>query len=49
MAQYYNGVENILKRITKYYNIPLPKTETWHLELFSFFLRSSLFIVTNLI
>lgn len=37
MAQYYNGIENILKRITKYYNVPLPKTESWHYELFSFF------------
>lgn len=31
------GIENILKRITKYYNVPLPKTESWHYELFTFF------------
>ena len=37
MAQYYSGIENILKRITKYFNIPLPKTESWHYELFTFF------------
>lgn len=37
MAQYYNGIENILKRITKYFNIPLPKTESWHYELFTYF------------
>jgi len=37
MAQYYTGIENILKRISKYFNIPLPKSDSRHLELFSYF------------
>lgn len=37
MAQYYTGIENILKRISKYFSIPLPKSDSWHFELFSFF------------
>ncbi len=30
---FYNGVENILKRTSKYCGVPLPKTEQWHSEL----------------
>jgi hypothetical protein len=37
LAQSYNGVENILKRIVKMYNLPLPKSENWHFELFKLF------------
>lgn len=37
MAQYYNGIENILKRIAKFFDIPLPKTENWHYELFGYY------------
>jgi hypothetical protein len=37
MAQFYTGIENILKRIIKFYNMPLPKTETWHIDLFNLF------------
>ncbi len=37
LAQFYTGVENILKRISKYYNIQLPKTDTWHIDLFNRF------------
>lgn len=33
MAQFYNGVENILKRISRYYNVPLPVGELWHVQL----------------
>jgi hypothetical protein len=30
LAQFYNGIENILKRISRYHNVPLPTGETWH-------------------
>jgi hypothetical protein len=34
LAQFYNGIENILVRISKYKNVDLPKGELWHMELF---------------
>ncbi|MCL5031447.1 MAG: hypothetical protein M1480_20785 [Bacteroidetes bacterium] len=37
LAQFYNGVENILKRISKLKDIELPKGELWHTELFKRF------------
>ena len=37
LAQFYNGVENILKRICNYHNHPLPAGDTWHIELFKLF------------
>lgn len=37
LAQFYNGLENILKRISRFYDVPLPSGETWHLELFDRF------------
>lgn len=37
MAQFYTGVENILKRISKYYNVALPETGDWHIKLFNRF------------
>lgn len=33
LAQWYNGVENILKRIYRYYNITIPVGDNWHTEL----------------
>jgi hypothetical protein len=30
---FYNGVENILRRTSKYCDVPLPKSEQWHSEL----------------
>ena len=33
VAQFYNGIENILKRIHKHFNIELPKGEDWHISL----------------
>jgi hypothetical protein len=38
-AQFYGGVENILKRISHFYNIPLPTGDTWHIELFKRFCK----------
>jgi hypothetical protein len=37
LAQFYSGLENILKRIAHYHKIPLPTGETWHVELFQRF------------
>jgi hypothetical protein len=34
LAQFYNGVENILKRISHYHNVAIPSGETWHVDLF---------------
>ena len=34
LAQFYNGLENILKRISRFYEVPLPMGDTWHIELF---------------
>ena len=33
LAQFYNGVENILKRLNRYHNIAIPSGETWHVDL----------------
>jgi hypothetical protein len=30
LAQFYNGIENILKRISLFHDVPLPSGETWH-------------------
>ena len=37
LAQFYNGVESILKRICLYHDVPLPTGETWHVDLFKRF------------
>lgn len=37
LAQFYGGVENILKRIHRYYGLALPVGDTWHLDLFKRF------------
>lgn len=37
LSQFYNGLENILKRISCYNGVPLPDGETWHIELFQRF------------
>jgi hypothetical protein len=41
MAQFYGGIENILKRISHFHNIPLPAGETWHVELYKRFCKPS--------
>lgn len=33
LMNFYNGIENILKRITKKYYLTMPKGESWHKEL----------------
>jgi hypothetical protein len=37
LAQFYGGVENILKRICRYKGVQIPRGETWHLDLFNMF------------
>ena len=37
LSQFYNGIENILKRISRFKNVELPKGELWHKELFERF------------
>lgn len=37
LAQFYNGIENILKRISRFKSIPLPAGDTWHVDLFKRF------------
>jgi hypothetical protein len=37
LAQFYNGLENILKRISHYHSIAIPTGDNWHLELFQRF------------
>ena len=41
LAQFYSGIENILKRISHYHNVPLPSGEMWHVELFKRFYEPS--------
>ena len=48
LAQFYNGIENILKRINYFNGKSLPTSSAWHVELFQQFTyptdsRSSLF------
>lgn len=37
LAQFYGGIENILKRIHRYHGIPLPSGDAWHLDIFKRF------------
>ena len=41
LASFYNGVENILKRISVFNGQPIPSSPTWHFELFDRFVESS--------
>jgi hypothetical protein len=41
LAQFYNGVENILKRTCSYFDVPLPTGEAWHVGLFRLFCSPS--------
>lgn len=41
LAQFYSGIENILKRISLFHSLPLPKGDNWHSELFRCFCSPS--------
>lgn len=43
LAQFYGGVENILKRIHRYHGIPLPTGDSWHTDLFKRFCNPPFF------
>ena len=34
LAQFYSGLENILKRLSRFHGVPLPAGENWHFDLF---------------
>lgn len=34
LSDFYSGVENILKRVSRAYGVPLPSGDAWHIELF---------------
>jgi hypothetical protein len=34
LAQFYSGVENILKRLSRFHEVALPAGDNWHFELF---------------
>src|SRR3990167_7190545 len=34
MAQFYGGIENILKRISLFHSVPMPSGDNWHADLF---------------
>lgn len=42
LAQFYSGIENILKRISRFYNVALPSGDMWHIDLFRRFCEPSL-------
>lgn len=37
LAQFYSGIENILKRLSRFHGVELPSGENWHLHLFKRF------------
>lgn len=37
LAQFYNGIENILKRICVYCDVTVPVGDAWHVELFQLY------------
>lgn len=37
LAQFYGGIENILKRIHRYHGIPMPTGDSWHTDVFKRF------------
>jgi len=37
LAQFYSGIENVLKRISKHHAVDLPAGDTWHIDLFKRF------------
>lgn len=40
-SQFYNGIENILKRILKHSSINLPVGDNWHIELLNMFSQTN--------
>jgi hypothetical protein len=49
LAQIYRRIENILKRINRFYNISLPTGDIWHIDLFMRFCEPGLQAFTYVI
>jgi len=41
LAQFYGGIENILKSLHRYHGIPMPVGDSWHSDVFRRFCNSS--------
>ena len=41
MAQFYGGIENVLKRISVFNSIPIPVGDAWHITLFKNYCETS--------
>ena len=41
LAQFYGGIENILKRIHRYHDMPMPTGDSWHTDVFKRFCNPS--------
>jgi hypothetical protein len=39
LADFYSGIENILKRVSYHYGVELPTGDNWHLDLFARFCK----------
>lgn len=37
LAQFYGGIENILKRVHRFHGIPMPAGDSWHIDVFKRF------------
>lgn len=37
LAQFYSGIENVLKRLSRFHGVPLPVGENWHVDLYKGF------------
>ncbi|HXE98227.1 MAG TPA: hypothetical protein VN642_17625 [Dongiaceae bacterium] len=37
LAQFYGGIENVLKRLHRYHGIPMPTGDSWHTDIFKRF------------
>src|SRR3990172_9032345 len=37
LAQFYGGIENIMKRISLFHSVPMPTGDNWHTDLFRIF------------
>jgi hypothetical protein len=37
LAQFYGGIENILKRFHRYHGVPMPTGDSWHTDIFKRF------------
>ena len=37
LASFYMGVENVLKRIARFHDLEVPRSERWHVELFEWY------------